>query len=416
MRPRKAGGSGSRSGGLLGRREFLLQGTTVAVGGLMLGRAHAAPQDPPKPTPPPPVETNLADYLEVPRGPLSLPGPFPGKVVQVVDPACLAGDKVDAKVVAAMLERGITRLTGKNMKESFGLLFKPEDVVGLKVNPVGAPLISTRLELTAAVIAWLRECGLPAKNIVIWDRFQESLDEAGYTAKNFPEVRIEALQVRPKDGKSWRDEKGRHLSEERFDLQAFYLAKGVVAVPDRQHATLDSYLNQHVFKDEHSYFGKLVTKTLTKIVNLPVFKNAGAGISMATKNLGYGAICNTGRLHARLFFQVCTEVLAAPWIRDKLVLNILDGIRGQYDGGPGMNPAFIYPHNSLYLATDPFALDMIGYTHLWKKQESLERRVNKNPRLTEYLRQAQSLGLGVADPAKIALERIEVERPEAGKA
>ena len=33
---------------------------------------------------------------------------------------------------------------------------------------------------------------------------------------------------------------------------------------------------------------------------------------MATKNMGYGSICNTGRLHTPLFFNVCTEVLAAP--------------------------------------------------------------------------------------------------------
>jgi len=30
-----------------------------------------------------------------------------------------------------------------------------------------------------------------------------------------------------------------------------------------------AYLNQHVFNGKHSYFGKLLTKKLTKIVNLP---------------------------------------------------------------------------------------------------------------------------------------------------
>ena len=58
---------------------------------------------------------------------------------------------------------------------------------------------------------------------------------------------------------------------------------------------------------------------------------------MATKNMGYGAVCNTNRLHRPLFFDVCTEVLAFPVLRDKMVLNINDGLTGQYDGGPGGN-------------------------------------------------------------------------------
>ena len=165
------------------------------------------------------------------------------------------------------------------------------------------------------------------------------------------------------------------------------------------------YLNQHVFNGEDSYFGTLVTKRLTKIINLAAYKNTGNGISMATKNLGYAAICNTGRLHQPLFFKVCTEVLAAPWVRDKLVLNITDGLRGQYDGGPTMNAQFVYPNHSLYFATDPFALDMVCHRAIGEAQGD-GVTVNEHPRFTEYLHYAERLGLGVADPAKI--ERVVV--------
>jgi len=61
---------------------------------------------------------------------------------------------------------------------------------------------------------------------------------------------------------------------------------------------------------------------------------------------------------------VCTEVTAAPWIRDKLVLNVLDGLRGQYDGGPMPAAAFVYPYHTLYFATDPFAWTASG-TPTW---------------------------------------------------
>jgi hypothetical protein len=128
---------------------------------------------------------------------------------------------------------------------------------------------------------------------------------------------------------------------------------------------------------------------------------------MATKNLAYAAICNTARLHRPLFFRVCTEVMAAPWIRDKLVLNILDGLRGQYDGGPGKNAQFVYPNHALYFATDPIALDMIGHTELVEKRKAMEVKVIEHPRYTAYLHDAEKLGLGVADKDKLDLVEVE---------
>ena len=122
---------------------------------------------------------------------------------------------------------------------------------------------------------------------------------------------------------------------------------------------------------------------------------------MATKNLGYGAICNTGRLHKPLFFDVCTDVLAFPAIRDKLVLNITDGLRAQYDGGPMPAAKFTYLYNTLFFGSDPFALDMVCHHLIVKKRKEMEIKVNEHPVYTEYLRYAERLGLGVADREKI---------------
>ena len=102
---------------------------------------------------------------------------------------------------------------------------------------------------------------------------------------------------------------------------------------------------------------------------------------MATKNMGYGSLCNTGRLHAPLFFNVCTEVLAAPVVRDKLVLNITDGLRAQYDGGPDKNAQFVYDNHSLYFATDPFALDMICHRQMIAKRKAMGDHRQREPAL-----------------------------------
>jgi hypothetical protein len=381
------------------RRDFVktLGACSVAVGGVVLGvpTLAAGKESPSR------VETNLDDFMKVPKTKRSLPGPFPGRVVKVTDKRCLREDAVDAKAVKEMLANGVTQLTGKNMTDSFGMFFEKGDVIGLKVNPVGPPLISTRPQLVSAVIEWLAGNGVPKRNIIIWDRFDYMLADAGFTAEHFPEVGIEGLQTMDEKGNKWRDAKGNHLSADNFDKKAYYFVKGVVGKNVPGYPNDEFYLNQHVFNGEHSYFGKLVTRKLTKIINLPVYKNAGQGISMACKSLGYGAICNCGRLHAPLGLMVGTEVLAAPAIRDKLVLNITDGIRGQYDGGPGLNAQFVYPNCSLYFATDPFALDMICHRELVAKRKEMGIQVNEHPSFTDYLRRGEKLGLGVADVRKI---------------
>jgi hypothetical protein len=291
-----------------GRREFVkaVGACSVAAGGLVLaGPTFGAEQ-----TPPVQVETNIAEFMKVPKGRLSLPGLFPGKVVKVTDPKSLVDEKLDAKVIAVMVEKGINSLTGKDRKESFRLFFTPRDVVGIKVNPVGPPLIHTKPEVVDAVIAWLVAGGIPRSNIVIWDRFDYMLADAGYTPARFPDVQISGLQTMDEKGNNWRDKDGNHLSIANFDRDVYYYAKGAVWQSDRNQKDEQSYMNQHVFNGDYSYFGKLLTQKLTKIINIAAFKNTGQAISMATKNMGYGSLCNTGRLHAGLSqSQCCSPVI-----------------------------------------------------------------------------------------------------------
>lgn len=385
----------------MNRRSFL-KGSSLAGAGLVLGTPHLWAQDKAGDRRPSKPETNIKDAIQIERTDNSLPGKFPGKVVQVSDAKALVDNVYNAEIIQQMFEKGIQSLSGKDMKQTFDMLFSKEDIIGIKVNPVGAGLISTRLELVDSIIQWLSDNGVPKKQIIIWDRFDYMLKDAGFTPDRYPGIGIEGLQTmdeaaaegKTENNSKWLDKDGNHISLPLFDKEVYYYAD-VEAPQD------NNYLNQHVVNTKYSYFGKLLTKKLTKFINVPVFKNTGNGISMATKNIGYAAVCNTGRLHRPLFFDVCTEVLAFPCVRDKMVLNITDGLRAQYDGGPGPNAGFTYDYNTLFFATDAIALDLTCHNILVEKRKTMKVDVNEHPKYTDYLRYAETLNLGIANPDNI---------------
>ncbi|MGD0782669.1 MAG: hypothetical protein ABSA30_07405, partial [Candidatus Aminicenantales bacterium] len=195
---------GGGEGSSLDRRDFIKLGGAVGAGLIMTGRSLLAAQQqtqgqtqtpPAKKTPAPRPKTNIEDALKIPKTKWSLPGPFPGRVIEVADDKAMPGGKPDAAVIKTMFEKGLRELTGKDLRASFKLFFETGDVVGLKVNPVGPGLINTRLELVDAVIDWLEANGLPRRKVIIWDRFDFMLKDAGFTADRFPGVGIEGLQT-----------------------------------------------------------------------------------------------------------------------------------------------------------------------------------------------------------------------------
>jgi uncharacterized protein (DUF362 family) len=160
-----------------------------------------------------------------------------------------------------------------------------------------------------------------------------------------------------------------------------------------------------VNEGKHSYFSSICTNGVTKIINVPILKNAGASVTLCLKNLAFGAITNTGRLHKQLWAETCAEVPAFPPLRDKTVLNIVDGIKGCYQGGPGANPEFITAFNTLLVGTDPVAVDRIGYDMILATRREKKIQQEESPRGRAFLELAAQLGLGTADRARIDLAK-----------
>ena len=123
-----------------------------------------------------------------------------------------------------MLTAAMLNLTGKkSVKKAWRKFVSPDDIVGLKVNPVAGKLLTTSHELVKAVIAQLETAGIPRKNIVIWDRREMELHETGFLPENYPGIIISGTEQKDAKG-SFFDGNGKLYGEGMIDKDWSYWA------------------------------------------------------------------------------------------------------------------------------------------------------------------------------------------------
>ncbi|KUO59728.1 hypothetical protein APF79_08360 [bacterium BRH_c32] len=352
-------------------------------------------------TPDPKPATNILDAIKIPRNENSMPGKYPAKVVQVDNEKSVVDKKIVYNEAYEMISKGMLELTGKsNLKDAWLEFVSPKDRIGLKVNPVAGPTLTTSIEVTQAIVKQLEETGVPRENIIIWDRREEQLFEAGFTNEAFPGIKIVGTE-RPENGSMY-DENGKLYGLRMIDTTQYYWAD----CEDKYDSATIPYM---VNEGKYSYFTKIVTEMVDKIINVPILKNAGSSVTLCLKNLAYGSITNTGRLHKQLWAETVAEVNAFPPLRDKVVLNIVDGLKGCFQGGPGANPQFFVDWKTILIGTDPVAVDRVGYDIVIKKRIAEGIQKEDSPRGRTFLNLAQDLKLGEADLEKIELTKIEIK-------
>jgi hypothetical protein len=89
-----------------------------------------------------------------------------------------------------------------------------------------------------------------------------------------------------------------------------------------------------------------------------------------------------------------------------VVLNIADGLRGCFQGGPGANPQYICNYNTLLVGTDPVAVDRIGYDIVLHKRIEEGIQQEDVPRGRQFMEYASRLGLGECNMEKIELVEV----------
>ena len=329
-----------------------------------------------------------------------MPGPYPGQVVAVhADKSIDAeSEKVDATVVREMVSRGMRTLTGATSdEEAWKRFISPDDVVGIKANCSGAPGAMSTPELVAEIARNLIAVGVKPENVYVWERSQ--LDRAGYENVVPPGVQLHMA--------------GRTAYDPTTFVECNFFGE----------------------EDTRSNMVALITRKLTKIINVPNMKDHGAsGVTGCLKNIAYGSFSNVARSHREVKTNTLTfigRLASVEPIPSRTVLNIMDGIRGVWHGGP-FSPSrkFRFYPKQIFFGTDPVAMDRLlidviegkrkaeGAVSVWHhdlKYVQQGQGYADDPNIDRFLREpghieyaARQYGLGVYDINRIKVSRIEI--------
>jgi uncharacterized protein (DUF362 family) len=95
-------------------------------------------------------------------------------------------------------------------------------------------------------------------------------------------------------------------------------------------------------------------------------------------------------------------------VKSRVRLHITDAFKLIYDQGPlDKNPKRRVLHESVYVSTDPVALDVIGWNVIekWRRDNALPT-LKDAQREPTYIQNAAELGLGVFDKNAITMKEL----------
>jgi uncharacterized protein (DUF362 family) len=161
-----------------------------------------------------------------------------------------------------------------------------------------------------------------------------------------------------------------------------------------------------------SYFSKIFTQECDKIINMPILKDHGlSGVTLSLKNLAYGLCENNARFHGPEHIgPFIADFCALPEVKRKVVLHILDGLEACYDRGPRpRNLRSLFTPKTIWLSNDPVALDSVGFKAIQTERRSRAyRTLREEGRPIDHIDLAAKKGVGVNDPDRIELERVDL--------
>ncbi len=258
----------------------------------------------------------------------------------------IAGLKLHEQLVLEMIEEGLQMATGtRSAKDAWQKLLKPDDIVAVKFNHVGARELRTNEVFAAQMVASLGRAGIGPEKIMLVE---------------VPSAVARDLKTRP---------------------CVFGWSGGKVSFGSGEEE-LAAFLQE-----------------VTAIINVPFMKTHNiAGMSGCLKNLSHALIRRPALYHADACSPFVGDILALPQIRSKLRVHVVNAIRAVMDGGPEPTPESIWPHAGVLVSTDPVAADAVALEIINEQRAGVGLKpVGGAQAVIPHVRAAAVRGLGTDD-------------------
>jgi uncharacterized protein (DUF362 family) len=285
----------------------------------------------------------------------------PSKVVYTRHAGAWDGETLTPEALRQMLDAAITALTDLNdATAAWAALFAPDERIAIKTN--SHPGGSTHVPLVIAVTERLQAAGVPAEQILVFDRYSIELEDEGYPVNQ--------------DG------------------------PGV-----RCHGTDLSYVAGWTLMGTDIELSDLVLNC-DALINIPILKAAsGPGISFAMKN-HYGTFDKPSNFHRPKFERALAELNALPPIKSRTRLIVGDAltVNSRRDTA---GYRMIGTGDSILMSFDPVAHDTIGLQLvsevLTAEGKNSEATIDQ---ATPWLKAATEMEVGTNDPNHIELVEV----------
>lgn len=288
----------------------------------------------------------------------------PRSIVAAARREGLSGDSPEDAAADAVRAALCAATETDSPREAWARLVRPGQTVSLKVNCIA----SKPAPVVMALVESLLSAGVKQENIIVWDRLEGEMEEAGLPVQRDPS-RVRFL--------------GTDSPGYGYDMRASL------------HRTVGTN------------FSSILSRHTDVLVSVGVLKDHNlAGVSLTLKNL-YGCISNPNKFHDNGCDPYIAHLADHPTVRSRLRLAVIDASFGQCDRGPGFSPRWRWPASTVAVSTDPVACDAWG----WRVIER-ERRARGLPSLEEagrkprHIETAAGLGLGNASEEGITVLEV----------
>ncbi len=278
------------------------------------------------------------------------------KVIKLTDRRIIPERVVQGSLLRTSIADGVKALTGEpTYEDAFQSLFKPDDVILVKFNRSAAAQLATSEAMCIALVNLLFNSGFHPDQIMLLEAGEEV---------------TQTLQTKTADIR-WQ---GRIVDFGRSGRDSFI-------------AALDQ---------------------ATAIINVPFLKTHHlATMTSCLKNLSHGLIRHPARFHGGGCDPAIGEIVAAPDIRSKLKLNIVNALRVPFHRGPEAEESDTDTAGTLIIGPDPVACDAVGYATLNQIREQHKLPPLMGPeQVPKQLITASDLGVGHYDEGQIALQLL----------